>query len=118
MRWLALAWTLAIVIGCSIPGDSLPESVLLSFDKVLHLMAFVGFGALWLSARPHASRNVLIGGVLLAVFTEVYQHVMPIGRSFDLFDILADTVGLCLGVALGWLWMHRASLSRRPKVRL
>lgn len=101
-RLLALGWTLAILIGCSIPGDDLPSSILLSFDKLAHLLAFVGFGWLWLRAYPDAARTILIAGLLFAVGTEVYQHLMPIGRHFDPLDALADAVGLLLGLGVAW----------------
>lgn len=105
-RTLALGWTLAIVVGCSLPGDALPSSVWLSFDKVLHLVAFAGFGWLWLRAYPHAVWTILLGGLLFAVGTEVYQHLMPIGRFFDPVDALADALGLLIGLGVA-RWQRR-----------
>ncbi|NNF59110.1 MAG: VanZ family protein [Rhodothermaceae bacterium] len=112
-RRLALGWTLAIAIGCSLPGNALPVSVWLSFDKVLHLLAFAGFGWLWLRAYPHAARAVLLSGLLFAVGTEVYQHLMPIGRFFDPIDALADALGLLIGLGAA-RWHQRDT---RPNAR-
>ena len=107
-RTLALAWTLAILVGCSLPGNAIPSSDWLSFDKVLHLTAFVGFGWLWLRAFPRAGLTILLSGLLFAVGTEVYQHLMPIGRFFDPFDALADVLGLLLGLGVA-RWQQRGA---------
>jgi hypothetical protein len=112
-RSLALGWTLAILVGCSLPGNALPSSILLSFDKVLHLVAFAGFGWLWLRAAPRAALTILLSGLLFAVGTEVYQHLMPIGRFFDPLDALADALGLIAGLGVA-LWQQRET---RPKTR-
>ena len=37
---------------------------------------------------------------LFSVFIEVLQHLMPFGRSFDLFDIIANLVGVLAGLVL------------------
>jgi VanZ family protein len=100
-RLLAVLWTLAVLAALSVPGSALPSFVHLSVDKVFHAAAFLVLGLLWLRAYPHEATRVLVAGVLFAVLTEVYQHVMPIGRSFSLADAFADTCGLVAGVGLG-----------------
>jgi len=105
---LALGWTLAIVAGCSIPGDAFPQLTLLSQDKLLHLAAFAGFALLWARVFPDAGGRILLGGIALGLATEVYQHLMPIGRFFDPFDALADTVGLLLALGARHIWLRVA----------
>jgi VanZ family protein len=106
-RALAVAWTLALAVGFSVPGASLPDLTLLSADKLLHVGAFVGFALLWLRAYPARPGRILAGGLLFAVLSEVYQHVMPIGRLFSLYDALADAVGLGIGLYAGLAWQRR-----------
>lgn len=59
---------------------------------------FVILGILWLRVYPDAFTRILAYGALFGILTEVYQHVMPISRSFDPFDIVSDFVGLFIGV--------------------
>jgi hypothetical protein len=99
-RLLALLWTLVVVVALSIPGSELPAFVHLSMDKVLHAAAFLVLGLLWLRAYPEAAGRVLLAGVLFALLTEVYQHVMPFDRSFSLADAFADVCGFAAGVGL------------------
>ncbi|HLT48686.1 MAG TPA: VanZ family protein [Rubricoccaceae bacterium] len=104
---LALLWTLALVVGLSLPGDELPDLSVLSADKLLHAGAFFGLGVLWLWAYPRAAGRILAAGLAFAVLSEVYQHLMPIDRLFSLYDALADAVGLALGLGAGTWWQRR-----------
>lgn len=99
-RPLAVLWTLAIVVGLSLPGEVLPEPLLLSYDKLIHLGVFLGFGLLWQWAYPHARMRILVAGVLFAVLSETYQHVMPINRLFSLADVAADLLGLAAALVV------------------
>lgn len=97
-RWLAISWTIILFIGCAIPGNEMPD---LSHgrDKWIHLVGFAPFGLLWCFSGRRQSW-VLVAGLVFGLLIEIYQGVMPIGRSFDLLDALADTVGTALGIGL------------------
>jgi hypothetical protein len=43
-----------------------------------------------------ARRNVFRRGLLFAVGTEVYQHLLPVQRMADPYDVTADLLGLAL----------------------
>ena len=109
-RRLAVLWTVAVAAACLVPGDRVPEVEfrLLSPDKVVHVVMFLGFGWLWLRAAPGRVRAVVGGGVAFALAIEVWQSVLPIGRFGDPYDVVADLAGLAGGVALG-LWHRRTA---------
>jgi VanZ family protein len=114
-RLLALGWTLAIVVACSIPGQELPDAPVLGFDKLVHFASFAGYGWLWFAALRQRSRRtwiVLISGIAFAILTEVYQHLMPIGRTGDPYDAVADIAGLLVGI-LVIRWRHQAHQEER-----
>ena len=109
---LALAWTLGILLACSIPGPALPSEGAPGLDKVAHAALFAGFALLWLRAAGlHRVGAVALAGIVYAVFTEVYQGWLPWERSPDPYDALADVLGVVagIGVALG----HRRFVRRR-----
>lgn len=107
-RLLAIAWTLLILALCSIPGDSLPDSSILSFDKLGHFGMFAIFGWLWSRmTTPAGTWWVLAGGIAFAVATEIYQGLLPFDRTPDPFDALADLIGLLTGILTYRLWMRR-----------
>ncbi len=98
-RALAILFTVVVFLACSIPGDALADSILLSYDKLWHLGAFAWFTLLWRRAGWGPWRT-LAAGVGFGFLIEVWQHVAPINRTFDLYDLLADTVGVLLGLAV------------------
>lgn len=100
-RRLAVLWTVTIVVGCLIPGNGLPSLEILSYDKVIHVLLFVGFGWLWTTAFPRQAVLVLISGIALGIAIEVAQGALPINRSPDVFDAIADVVGLLIGMTAG-----------------
>ncbi|WP_456428233.1 VanZ family protein [Rhodocaloribacter sp.] len=101
-RLLALGWTLAIVVALSIPGESLPDVPVLGFDKLVHMTIFTVFAWLWMEAldAPLRARtwSVLAAGLLFAALSEVYQGALIPGRIGDVYDAVANALGLGAGV--------------------
>lgn len=58
----------------------------------------------------HLALVVCGGG--LAVGSEVLQAVLPNGRSFDIFDVVANVVGAVAAVGL-CAWYHKRMLERK-----
>ena len=106
---LASLWTLGILLACSLPGDELPTISLDLFepDKIAHFILFFVFGWLWLEALPISRKSrIIIGtvGSLYAVFTEIYQGIIPMGRTPDPMDAVANVIGLFFAIGLyHWL---------------
>lgn len=99
----ALAWMLVILAGMSIPASSLPTSALFTADKLLHFGCFFALTILWQQAltgpwKKRAARALVIG-VAFGAATEVYQGLMPLGRTADVFDLAADAAG-CLAALI------------------
>lgn len=107
MKALSIGWALLILALCSIPGTSIPDYTLFSFDKLGHFgMFFIG-ALLWLRAWPERPGWVFAAGLAFSVGTELYQGLVPfLGRNADPFDVLADVVGLVAGLSLA-LWLRR-----------
>ncbi len=112
-RWLALLWTSAIILACSLPAASFTGvQPAVGADKVVHVVLFAVFGGLWMRAlcppaptttwarvRRRGGRLLLLG-VLFGVGSEVYQQVLPLRRMADPYDALADVLGLLFGILL------------------
>jgi branched-subunit amino acid transport protein len=92
----ALLWSLVILGLCSIPGKDVPQ---VGWDKANHFIVFAPWAVLWYWATKN-SLWVLIGGCAYGFFIEIWQGVLPIGRSFDLYDALADGLGVGLGLLI------------------
>ncbi len=99
---LTTVLTLLILIAVSLPGSNIPGMGIGGLDKVVHLTLFF----LWSLAIRYdfsPSFNWLLGlafGFCFSISTEVLQIFVE-GRTFSLWDILFDTLGLVVGLMVG-----------------
>ncbi|MFB6271961.1 MAG: hypothetical protein ABEL51_03600 [Salinibacter sp.] len=121
-RVLAILWTVGIVLAMSLPtGNFGTVDSALGLDKLAHVVLFAGFGGLWLrglcppeehglsSCFRRRGGMLFVAGIFFAAGTEVYQHLLPIQRLADPYDVTADFVGFSLAF-VGYFLYH----VRRP----
>lgn len=107
-------WALLILVLCSIPGKDIPSVgwlQILNPDKWVHATIFAVQYLLLMFAFSHKYVDKLghFAGhwwavtlsLLYAALTEVYQHVFLPDRYGDVYDFIANAVGVLLGV---WLY--------------
>ena len=107
-------WALIILVLCSIPGKDIPSVgwlQILNPDKWVHAAIFIVQYLLLMFAfsKKYVDKLWLFAGhwwavtlsMLYAVLTEVYQHVFLPDRYGDVYDFIANAVGVLLGV---WLY--------------
>jgi len=107
----ARAWLIASlllvagVIYASLATIDLPPAPVAWFDKLEHACAYALL-AVWftgLVARRHYTW-VVLGLAALGLALEFLQHAMQRGRTGDPWDMVANMLGITVGVALGtWL---------------
>ncbi len=97
IRWPGLlvfcAATVFTLYAALAPGDD--TGGLIPWDKAKHFIVFYGLTFLATMALPK-SRPWKIGAVLLAfgVAIEILQGLPIIGRDCDVFDVVADMLGV------------------------
>jgi len=111
---LASTWTIVVLALCLVPSYWLPmrelelssSQFLLQRDKIVHYGMFACLSILWMRVRPTWGWTgiVCVGGLALAILTELGQGLPMIGRDPDAFDALADAVGTFCGVGAFWSW--------------
>ena len=100
MKYATLLASTLIIIAVLIPGSNLPDVGMGGFDKLVH----IGMFTVWAVAIRYDFNSdrfpfvlAFLAGLTFSVFTEVLQ-LMVEGRSFDVYDMAADAVGLLLGL--------------------
>jgi len=107
-RYPAILWTLVIFILLALPGTMLPSEgnfKIPNFDKYVHVSIFCLFVLLWsiyYGAKPDTKNGhiffvIFIIACLYGTAMEFVQKYFIPFRDFDLYDILADVVGACIG---------------------
>lgn len=90
-----------------LPQDALPESQLLSFDKLLHVGAFglhsllILFG-FWLKENKNTQKQLFIAIVLSIVYGSILEYLQTYipGRMTDWYDFIANCTGGIVGVII------------------
>ena len=108
-------WLIIIFLLGLTPGESMPETNLwdmLSFDKLAHFAIFAILTVLWIigltkqyaymSLRFNAEKVAVIGSIAVSLLLELFQAFIP-GRSFEYYDMLANTLGVFLGLGSFYL---------------
>ncbi|KAM0324820.1 hypothetical protein ACHAQA_007786 [Verticillium albo-atrum] len=90
-------------------------------DKVLHFLTFflLTTAFYWIldtTRRRTLNLTLLVCTAGLGVGSELLQSVLPNGRVFDLFDIVANILGSLAAVGL-CTWYHKRMLERRRAQR-
>ena len=93
----------------SLPKAPLPPTV---SDKSAHLLAYLGLSVLAVRAvaggfSRRVTARVALGALIITIgygaSDEIHQWFVP-GRSAELADWYADSIGAFAGVAASWAW--------------
>ena len=112
MKYATLVVSLLIIVAVLIPGRDLPDVNIGGYDKLIHICMFLTWALatsydFGISQRKHYF--LFAGGVFFSFFSEVLQIAVE-GRSFDLYDMAADMIGLILGLLLAGPLIRRLKL--------
>lgn len=98
---LIVFFTILIIVGSSIPGNSMPSNYFFKSDKLLHILEYFIFGYLLITSLYNKSMYpfylTLFIGVTFALADEIYQSTV-FGRFSSFYDVIADTIGLILSI--------------------
>lgn len=118
-RLVAVGWTLFIIVMLSIPGRDLPDVDAIQIDKIMHFVVFAVLGWLWLLAFGKREKGtvwlVIAGGILFAIFSEIYQGMLPFDRSPDPYDAAADSLGIIFSAIIFVLVNQKQRLESAEK---
>jgi VanZ family protein len=98
---LGVLLVLATTVVCLLPNVRGPLPSVNGMDKVDHAIAYLVLTA-WFTAllQRRAWLGVVLGLLLFGAGIEVAQELMHLGREGSLADLLADAVGIGLGMAV------------------
>ena len=105
----SLVWAATLAFLMLLPSDALPQSALLSYDKLAHIGVFAALCLLLrftAHARNAAAENrikqhliALTICIVYSTLLEFLQYFVP-GRWVDAYDLMANTLGGVIGLIL------------------
>lgn len=106
--WRVLGWLLLIAAAyvSLIPAKELPQIAV--SDKIEHTVGYIAL-TLWFAGIYPRSRylHIALGMFLFGLIIEYLQGAMHFGRSRDYHDLIANAVGIALGLGAAWLGLGR-----------
>jgi VanZ family protein len=101
---LSVGWAAFIFAGCLLPGKDVPSLTIFQYDKLVHfgIFAVLAFLCLAVYKYPGTVKNslkVLLICTAYGYAVELLQGSGLVeGRSCDLYDALADSIGALIGI--------------------
>lgn len=110
-----LLWAFALLVATLLPGNDLPEVTVKLNDKLIHTVMYLVLTVLFLYAgwcdgflgikRSNVIPIGIVASSVMAVGTEFLQSFIP-GRNLSFYDMLANSLGIILGLGLFRLTRH------------
>ncbi|RQO31503.1 hypothetical protein DBR32_05975 [Taibaiella sp. KBW10] len=102
---LSIGWAALIFVGCLLPGKDIPSLSIFEYDKLVHFGIFAALAFLLLCIFRNPS---FIQSFRVLFFCSAYGYALEVlqgsgwvtGRSFDLYDALADGLGALMGIGV------------------
>ncbi|MCL7752300.1 VanZ family protein [Polaribacter sp. Z022] len=85
-----------------------------SIDKVYHLFAYFTLTICWLFSfykKPSIKFKIVIACIVYGIIIEVLQHTLTKYRTGDFYDVLANTVGIFLGMIVFNLFLKKIKVN-------
>lgn len=115
--WRNILWAIVIFILCSIPGNDLPKTSMITiphFDKIVHFGMFFIMGIFLfaeLSIQTNLKRITITGITifLIAIYGGLIEYLQQnyfINRSGDYWDLTADILGGAFAIIM-YPWLKK-----------
>ena len=113
-RYLAVSYFIIITLLFCLPGSAFPQDNWLTrigFDKIVHICFFAALLFLWRNSFTEPQNNItitlLIASIIYGLLIEIIQHKWVPNRSFDMYDVVADTAGAAIGIFVWWRYIKK-----------
>jgi VanZ family protein len=92
---LAISWLALVVYTCCMPASTLPKvPIIPNADKAVHFCFYAVLTYLWYCANSNIKLlQYCIVSICIGIVIELIQKYFIPGRSFDVWDIVANSMG-------------------------
>jgi VanZ family protein len=101
--WLIAGWAMVafIAVMCELPGKDVPD--LHVSDKLEHATAYLGLTMWFTGIYPRSSYwRIALYFFAMGVLVEVFQYLLHLGRTADIHDVAANTLGIVVALVVSY----------------
>ena len=100
---IAFFYSLFLILLSLVPIPDLgwPIFKLFEIDKLVHFVMYFSLTILWCLASENFYKSnfkLLLFAIFFGFVLEIFQHILPFGRYFDLGDLVANSLGVIFGI--------------------
>ncbi len=117
LLYLSLLYTILLTIVTLSESSSLPDVHWWEYqDKLAHLLAYIVLGGTWGLTWLYTRKvdfwkpyfvGIVVASIIYGTIVEILQSTMTTTRNADHWDVLANTIGVILGVVIAWRSFHK-----------
>jgi hypothetical protein len=102
----AIGWSALICIMSLMPSRDINSLKLIQIeglDKILHFVCYLLLSFLWMGAfknRQGSTKYIIFFTLTFGGLMEIFQFYLSLGRSLEAADMLANSLGIFLGIIL------------------
>jgi VanZ family protein len=98
----AILYTIVLIVVSLISLNGLPSLGSSFDDKIYHVIAYMILAILWIFYfKPFKTIYIVLlvcfASVLLGYILELLQYLVNPNRTYDTFDLIANTIGVLIG---------------------
>jgi VanZ family protein len=102
LSWL---WFIIVTILSTLPGPYFPKINILNLDKAVHMFMYFTFvsillWSMYFNSIKKAALKAFLMATIYSIIMEIIQGTVCIRRSFDWYDIIANTIGALMAALL------------------
>ena len=101
----SIVYTIVLVIASLVNLKSVPSLGSSFDDKIYHCLAYVVLAFLWMtffkSSKKKNIKGIVFGCVILfGIVLELIQHQLNPNRTYDIYDLMANCIGVVIGTLI------------------
>ncbi|PDH51146.1 MAG: hypothetical protein CND00_03640 [Cryomorphaceae bacterium MED-G14] len=104
LKYFAITYSIIIVIISLTPiPESTPRFKFFEIDKLIHFIIYLIFVISWgfvFNIKNLSLIRLLLFSIIFGITLEFLQDLLPFGRYFNFYDILANMAGVIIGIII------------------
>lgn len=108
---IAISYSLVLAFVSLIKLNNLPDIGVSFGDKIFHFLAYCVLAFLWFNPfvntynfkKKKAIYFSILISVVFGIIIEVLQETITVSRALDIYDVLANTVGVLTASLILWV---------------